>query len=49
MDWNKIFKDDMEAETFHQGIVDKNNKEQVEHLEETRKMLSESVDEWLKE
>lgn len=47
--WKDIFKKDMETEAFHQGIVDKSNEKQLTHLEETKKMLNESVDEWLEE
>lgn len=47
--WNDIFKTDMEAEAFHQGIVDKSDETKLTHLEETKKKLNESVDNWLRE
>ena len=49
VNWNKVFKDDMKAEAFHQRIVDKSDKQQLKHLEETMKTLNESVDLWLDE
>lgn len=47
MNWENIFNEDMEAEAFHQGIVDKANEAQSAHFEETKKKLNESVDHWL--
>lgn len=49
MKWENVFKSDMEAETFHQEILDKTNEKQSNHFEETKKMLNESVDYLLKE